>query len=467
MDIREGVNSREDFLRPRCHFMPAANWMNDPNGVIHWDGRYHLFFQYNPDGAWHGNMHWGHAVSDDLVHWRELPIAIAPTPNSPDQGGVFSGCMVDDGGVPTAIYTGVNDDYSRQVQCLATGNDDLTKWVKHPCNPIIGCAPPELGQTRDFRDPFVWRGDDCWYLLLASHIVGVGGAVLLYRSRDLLDWQYLHPLFVGDKARNGRNFECPNFFPLGDKWVLIVSSQLSHAPSTTLYFVGRFEDERFVPESEGVYDAGYSYASLCSEDEQGRRLIYSWIREGRSVAKQRESGWTGVQAIPRQLWLDERKRLCSRPVPELEALRGPHCHFDAGEVGHDDLPLGGFALDIEVEFAVAGGICGLEMARSESGWEKLAVLYDQSTETLQIRRQYDHDDPELDAAPQGMSHRLDAGENLRLRMLFDGSVLEVIANDRSRITSRFYPGSAENATLRVINPASVGALDIWEMASIW
>ena len=85
-----------DIHRPRYHFLPAANWMNDPNGVIQWQGRYHLFFQYNPDGAYHANMHWGHAVSDDLAHWEELPIAIAPTPNSPDQGGIFSGCIVDD-----------------------------------------------------------------------------------------------------------------------------------------------------------------------------------------------------------------------------------------------------------------------------------------------------------------------------------------------------------------------------------
>ncbi len=457
----------EDFHRPRYHFLPAANWMNDPNGVIQWDGRYHLFFQYNPDGAYHANMHWGHAVSDDLVHWRELPVAIAPTPGSPDRGGVFSGCLVNDGGTPVAIYTGVNETYDVQVQCLAAGSPDLMTWEKYAGNPVIGDVPAELGQTRDFRDPFVWRGDDCWYMILASHIAGVGGAVLLYRSRDLRGWQYRHPLFVGDKARNGRNFECPNFFPLGDKWVLIVSAQLDHAPSTTLYFVGRFENERFITEHEGVYDAGYSYASLAHEDEAGRRLIYSWIREGRSGARQKQAGWTGVQAIPRQLWLDDRQRLCSRPVAELEALRGRHCHLRAGDVNHDALPLGGFALDIEVEFALAGGICGLELARAESGWEKLAVVYDSSTATLQVRRQYDDEDPENDAAPQGMSHQLDAGENLRLRILFDGSVLEVIANDRSRITSRFYSGSAENDTLRVINPASVVALDIWEMSSIW
>ena len=115
------LSHHRDSHRPRYHYLPASNWMNDPNGVIHWQGRYHLFYQYNPYGANHANMHWGHAVSDDMVHWEELPIAITPTPDSCDRGGIFSGCIVDNDGIPTAFYTGVNDDHSRQVQCMAIG----------------------------------------------------------------------------------------------------------------------------------------------------------------------------------------------------------------------------------------------------------------------------------------------------------------------------------------------------------
>ena len=461
-----GKTLKADFHRPRYHFLPAANWMNDPNGVIHWNGAHHLFFQYNPDGAYHANMHWGHAVSDDLIHWRELPIAIAPTPDSPDQGGVFSGCMVDDQGAPTAIYTGVNDDYTVQVQCIARGNHDLAQWQKYAGNPILAEVPAELGQTRDFRDPFVWRGDDRWYMILASHIVGVGGAVLLYRSDDLRRWDYLHPLFVGDKARHGFNFECPNFFPLGDKWVLIVSMQpAAHVPGVTLYFVGRYENCRFIPGREGLYDAGYSYASLCSSDAQGRRLIHSWIREGRSKSSQLGAGWTGVQAIPRVLSLDASDRLVSRPVPELETLRGQHYHFEATDLAEDIASVSGLSLDIEAEFDVSlGETCGLELV---CNGDKLAIIYQRRAQTLQIRRQYERDDAEIDSDTQGIVHALDSGELLRLRVLLDGSVLEVIANDRARITSRFYPSSAGNNQLRVVSPGSLAALDIWEMSSIW
>jgi len=457
----------QDIHRPTYHFLPAANWMNDPNGVIQWKGRYHLFFQYNPDGAYHANMHWGHAVSDDLVHWEELPIAIAPTPNSPDQAGIWSGCMVDDGGIPTAIYTGVNDDYSRQVQCLAFGNEDLLRWTKHSGNPVLSEIPAHCFQSRDFRDPFVWRADDGWYMTLSGHINGVGGAALLYRSDDLRDWQYLHPLFVGDSARHGYNFECVNFFPLGEKWVMIISSMFDGGGATVLALVGRYKNQRFFPESETVYDAGYGYAPLTHVDDQGRRLIWAWLREGRSVDQQRAAGWSGVQAIPRVLSLDERNRLCSEPVPELKALRGAHHHFSGADLGAGVLPISGLALDIEVEFdASQSETCGIELARSPDGREKVAITYDASSEALRVTRQYAGEVGELDSEAQGLAHRLDAGENLRLRILLDGSVIEVIANDRARVTSRFYPSEATSQGLRVINPAAAISLDVWEMASI-
>ncbi len=456
-----------DFHRPTYHFLPAANWMNDPNGVIQWRGRYHLFFQYNPDGAYHANMHWGHAVSDDLLHWEELPIAIAPTPNSPDQGGIFSGCMVDDGGLPTAIYTGVNDDYSRQVQCLAFGNDDLTRWTKHSGNPVLSEIPAHCFQARDFRDPFVWRADDQWYMTVSGHIDGVGGAALLYCSKDLRAWKYLNPLFVGDCARHGYNFECVNFFPLGDKWVMIISSMFDGGGATVLALVGRYENHRFIPENETVYDAGYGYAPLTHVDDQGRRLIWAWLREGRGVDQQRAAGWSGVQAIPRLLSLDARNRLCSEPVPELKALRRDGFHAEAGDLAEDVLPVGGLALDIEAEFDPAlAETCGIELARSPDGGEQVAITYDAVTEALRVTRQYGGDVEALDSEAQGLAHRLDPGENLRLRILLDGSLIEAVANGRARVTSRFYPSSAESAGLRLINRAAAISLDVWEMASI-
>ena len=283
------------------------------------------------------------------------------------------------------FYTGVNADLSVQVQCLATGNDDLTRWDKFAENPVIADPPSSLGQTRDIRDPFVWRQDGNWYMVLATHIVGVGGAVLLYRSANLTDWEYLHPLYVGEQARNGRNFECANFFQLGEKWVLLVSIQWDQTPGYTLYLVGRWENLRFIPEYEGVYDAGYSYASLCPTDEAGQRLVFSWLREGRSVDLQRESGWTGVQSIPRILSLDDKNRLISKIVPEFETLRGARRRFSASDLAGGTVPLRGLSLDIEAEFDVnVVASCGIELAASADGSEGVSIRYDRSTRTLSV-----------------------------------------------------------------------------------
>ncbi|MBZ0300671.1 MAG: glycoside hydrolase family 32 protein, partial [Anaerolineae bacterium] len=184
-----------DPHRPTYHYLPPSNWMNDPNGVIQWQGQYHLFYQYNPDGPVHANMHWGHAVSDDLIHWSDLPVALAPTPGGPDAAGCFSGSAIDHNGVPTFVYTGVTGEhYEHQVQCLATSADGLLTWQKDARNPVISQVPPEARQTRDFRDPFVWKQGDSWYLLIASRIQDVGGTVFLYQSPDLIHWDYLHPL---------------------------------------------------------------------------------------------------------------------------------------------------------------------------------------------------------------------------------------------------------------------------------
>lgn len=458
---------KADPSRPTYHYLPAKNWMNDPNGVIQWNGRYHLFYQYNPLGPLHANMHWGHAVSDDMVHWHELPIALAPTPNTYDEGGIFSGCIVDNAGDAVAVYTGVNQGYDVQQQCLAHSSDpDLQTWQKSAQNPVLNAPPANADQTADFRDPFVWREGDDWKMIVGSRIEGIGGAVFLYRSKDLTEWEYLHPLHVGDLARHGVMWECPNFFQLGDKWVLIISSHIGYATGTVLYFVGDYCNDRFYPEYEAVLDSAYYYAPLTHLDDQSRRIMWAWLREGRSDDHQLAAGWSGVQAIPRVLSLDQKNRLLMSPAPELETIRGTHHHFTAADVDETPLPVQGLALDIEVSFAINGGAnCGLAVAAAPDGSESTTIIYDPVTETLRVRRHSTEDGLELH--PQGRQHRLDPDETLDLRILIDGSVLEIIANQRTSLTSRIYPIQAESNQLRILQPGLLRSLDIYEMSSIW
>ena len=245
----------DDPLRPQYHLLPPHNWMNDPNGPIWWKGKYHLFYQLNPHAAVWGDMHWGHAISPDMVHWHHEPIALAPTPGGPDSEGCFSGSAVVFNGVPTLIYTGVQNappqlvtihdgsDKLRETQLLATAEDDSMLHWKKLAQPVIASPPAGITVT-GFRDPCPWREPDGWYLGVGSGVRGEGGCVLLYKSEDFRHWQYLHPLATGKpnglKATNpcdsGEMWECPDFFSLDGSIAFFIQlkAKLSGQPANMI-----------------------------------------------------------------------------------------------------------------------------------------------------------------------------------------------------------------------------------------
>lgn len=462
-----------DFLRPTYHFLPPANWMNDPNGLIQWRGRYHLFYQYNPNGAFHGTIHWGHAVSDDLVHWRDLPIALAPSPGGPDKDGVYSGCALDHDGVPTLMYTGIRP----EVQCIAEAADpddpDLVVWRKHPRNPVIAAPPsgPDV-EVEGFRDPFVWREADGWYCVIGSGIEGGVGNALLYRSQDLIRWEYLHELCRAELADTGRMWECPNFFPLGDKHVLLISPIPLRK---VLYLVGEYRDHRFVPERTGIVDeGGCYYAPQVMLDERGRRLMWGWLREDRIVETQRASGWSGVMSVPTELALADDGRLTLRPVPELEALRGAHrswTNLDLIDGGFRLLPgLSGRQFEFDLTIRLVGNAqITLTVLRSPEGEEETRIVYDAGIGELWIDRSVSSLDQEDSDDWQGTTVRPRPDGTLGLRVFVDASVVEVFASDGTSLTSRVYPTrpDSQGVGLSASGDVRVRRLDVWEMGSIW
>lgn len=255
---RQREQSEERFAsdphRPRYHFLPPENWLNDPNGPIWYDGRHHLFYQHNPDEAKWGNIHWGHAVSDDLVHWEDWPMALIPGTEGVDELHCFTGCaFVQEDGTPTIAYTGINPGADPQArrhesQSLAVSQDGMLTWQKIAQNPVIA-DPPEGLDVTGFRDPCVWREGDSWYMVIGSGIEDEGGAVLAYRSRDLIDWEYLGPLMVGDAEEHGTMWECPDFFPLGEAHLLLVSTL-----GRQMFLTGGWDREQFMPTGEGWAD---------------------------------------------------------------------------------------------------------------------------------------------------------------------------------------------------------------------
>jgi beta-fructofuranosidase len=458
-----------DSHRPRYHVLPPSNWMNDPNGVCQWDGQYHLFYQYNPLAARWGVIHWGHAVSVDLVHWADLPIALSPTPGGPDADGCWSGCIVNNGGVPTMLYTGLHN--RAQRPCLATSDDGLLTWHKHPGNPVIA-EPPTDVDALDFRDHCIWQEDASWYQLIGGKIDGVGGAALLYRSRDLVEWEYLHPLCVGDQTETGTIWECPDFFPLGDKHVLLISPIPLRK---TLYMVGTYADHRFTPERVEVLDAGgHYYAPQSMRDIQGRRLIWGWVWEGRDEPAQLAAGWAGVMSLPRMLTLLPNGMLGSAPAPELESLREHHQGWRdlqlIATAAHILSEVQGTTLEISVEFAPNDAAAfGIDVRCSADGVERTRIVYDRARQQLEIDRSQSSASTADQRDLYGGTLALEAGESLTLRVFVDGSVLEVFANGRLCLTSRVYPAETSLGVGLFAQGGSVNvpAIDVWDMQSIW
>jgi beta-fructofuranosidase len=436
--------------------------MNDPNGLIQWKGQYHLFYQYNPNGPFHGTIHWGHAVSADLVRWAHLPIALAPTPGGPDRDGCFSGCAVDHDGVPTLVYTGIRP----ETQCLATSADDLLTWRKHPANPVIAAPPPGL-DVLGFRDPWVWREAGGWLAIVGSGINGVGGTAFVYRSPDLVRWTYLHPLCVGDPRETGTMWECPSLFPLADNKHVLVISPIPLRK--VLYSVGTYRDHAFAPETwAGLDEGGCFYAPQTLLDAKGRRLMWGWLQEDRAPEAYRAAGWAGVMSLPRVLDLGTDGSLRITPPDELRILRGGHVGIrdvalgtrDLGDVRGDCLEL---ALEIE-----PGDASAVELAvrRAPHGEEQTRIVYDAAARLLAVDRRQASRDPLTVRDVRATTLALAAGETLRLRVFLDRSVVETFANDRACLASRIYPTRADSlglALTAVGGQAHLRSLDAWEM----
>ena len=321
------TGNREKF-RPTYHFSPLYGWMNDPNGMVYKDGEYHLFYQYNPYGSKWGNMSWGHAISQDLVNWKHLPVAIAPDA----LGTIFSGSAVVDfdntagfgAGAIIAIYTQNSD---RQVQSIAYSTDNGRTFTKYENNPVL------TSEARDFRDPkvFWYESTKRWIMVLA-----VGQEMQIFSSPNLKDWTFESRFGEGQGAHGGV-WECPDLFELpvegtnDKKWVLLCNLNPGgpFGGSATQYFVGSFNGKEFVNESPSKtkwMDWGKDhYATVTwSDAPDNRRIAIAWMSNWQYANDVPTSQYRSPNSVPRDLGLftvDGETYLQSAPSPELLALR--------------------------------------------------------------------------------------------------------------------------------------------------
>jgi sucrose-6-phosphate hydrolase SacC (GH32 family) len=284
--------------RLQYHFEPKVGWINDPNGLCYFKGKYHAFFQHNPYEAKHGPMHWGHAVSEDLITWEELPIAIYPDQPYENTGGCFSGSAVVKDDVLYLFYTSVSKELG-QTQSLAISYDGV-HFEKYAGNPIISVSPVDPA-SKDFRDPKVGKHGDAYYMVVGAGVDGIG-KLLLYTSQDLYNWQYEGIMLEGEEY--GPVVECPDLFPLGNKYVLMFS-KMKVPTHATKFWVGDFDGTTFTMESEQIVEAGPSfYAPQTFLDHKGRRIIIAWMYSWGTPVPEGAT-YVGAFTIPREVLLEE------------------------------------------------------------------------------------------------------------------------------------------------------------------
>lgn len=472
-----GSDYREPH-RPQFHFSPAAQWMNDPNGMVFYEGEYHLFYQYYPGANVWGPMHWAHAISTDLVHWEHLPIALFPD----SLGYIFSGSAVIDwkntsgfgkNGQPpmVAIFTYHNMDREKanrkdvETQAIAYSNDRGRTWTKYSKNPVIN--NPE--KDRDFRDPkVVWdEGSRQWVMVLA-----VGDHAEFWGSPNLKDWTFLSD-FGHQFGSHGGVWECPDLFPITvegsteQKWVLLLNINPGHpnGGSGTQYFVGEFDgkafnlDESFaktVPKGTGQwFDYGKdNYAGVTWSDvpkSDGRRLLIGWMSNWEYALKVPTVAWRSANTLPRSLHLHKTPggyRLHTKPVAELRQLRAKTVPLPGVDItGAFDLePKTGFSFstaELELEFDVDKSTAarwGIELRNNKGetyriGFEKAQNRFFSDRTNTGERGFSETFADKIHYAP-----RLVNDKTMRLHLFLDHASAEMFADDGAvSMTEIFFP----------------------------
>ena len=320
-------------MKPAWHYRPEANWINDPNGLVHYKGWYHMFYQYNPHGDQWGDIHWGHARSRDLLTWETLPIALTPDAAKGELHCFSGGCCKDETGKPHFFYTSIGAEadgrdcvHGAQQWYAEPTDDSLTTLVQTDENALTDAIHGDVMHVADWRDPCVLRHEGQYLMVLGGCVEGKG-CVLLYTSPDMHHWTYQHILAQAAVA-DGVPWECPNFFKADGKFGLIYSPcGAVHVKTGTLDDELIFHEERdeiLEPERNGFY------APQVFTDEAGRVIVIGWMPEADNVP---HKGWSGVMSLPRVMHITA-DGLCAEPVPGAESMPG----VQRQQIRRDELP---------------------------------------------------------------------------------------------------------------------------------
>lgn len=429
-----------DRYRPKFHLAPALGWMNDPNGFIYFQGYYHAFYQNYPYKPEWGPMHWGHARSRDLVHWEDLPIALTPG-DKEDEDGVFSGSAIVKDGRLWLIYTGHhyygdnNPDHFWQNQNLAYSDDGI-HFTKYKYNPIISKAPED--STHHFRDPKIWEYDGAYYVILGNQSQDGLGRVLIYQSNDLFNWKYLGEL---DKSRSvateGDMWECPDFFTLNGRHILLTSPMKIETQSyqfrnlyQTGYFIGHYDynKHQFDRNDFQELDNGHDfYASQTLLSPDGRRIVIGWADMWESAFPEKADGWAGMLTLPRELIL-KHNSLLMRPVAEVRSLRQKKLY--SGDLSTTQQLLNGESSTTETQITITAQNFDLHL-QSKGQQDIINLHFDSLHQQFRLTHTDHPQDDRFATIPKAAE--------IALSVFIDKSVAEIFIQDGEAVfTERFF-----------------------------
>src|SRR5579864_1449161 len=481
--------------RPQFHFTPPKNFMNDPNGLVYYQGEYHLFYQYNPQGTEWGHMSWGHAVSTDMLHWQNLPVAI---PEVPGQYMIYSGSAVVDwhnasglcsGGSADpscliAIYTSAARDSQRQH--LAYSNDRGRTWTNYAANPIADLRQP------DFRDPkvFWYEAQKKWVMVA---VLADERKAVFFDSRNLKNWAFRSSFEVANNDKG--QWECPDLLelpvdgnPNNKKWVLIVNRNPG-APAGgtgTRYFVGSFDGTRFTNETQEGQElwadygkdfyATNSFSDLPANDH--RRIWIGWISNWQYANREPTAAWRGAQSLPRELSLAQFSdgiRLVQKPIAEMKLLR----ERELLQLSDVTVPVAmeamrranvrGNTIEIEAEIAPEDAKeMGFRLRKG--GTEETVLGVTPATREVFVDRTRSGQVTFAPEFPGRHNAVLRQSSRVELHLFLDRSSVEVFVNDGEEIlTDRIYPSPGSDG-IELYSDGRKGkvlSLTIWKLRSVW
>ncbi len=477
--IDPAVRFAGDHLRPQYHPMPNNSWANECYGLMYYEGNYHLFFQKNPNAPQLYFMHWGHLISPDMVHWREVDIALRPTPGF-DNFGAWSGTTLkDNAGSPYIFYTGVDGAKAGIGMAIPTG-DSLLTWTESESNPLLANAPTSFSHM-DFRDPYLWKSDGLYYMIVGSGLQNNGGGILFtYRSSDLVNWTLIPRLYANsDISEYGEFWEMPTFRKLeGDTYLLQLTPTPNNGkPARSIYLLGAWENETFkpyfeTPKSLELFDSHMLAPAFGTDDETGDTYI-GIIPEDRDGNDQINAGWRQTFSIPRQVRLLEDSTIGQIPHPNL-------CRLRSDEISVEKLVLENGKRNnlpqfrgnqIEMEFDIK--------ADSNANFVIQVLKHEDEREYTTITFDYELNKIILDRRQSSLSNTLkntrignfvfNPNDTLNVRIFIDHSTLEVFVQNLTVFSSRVYPSRAESDLVDVVaidGEVSVVSAKKWEMASM-